>query len=256
MRVPVQMLINISLFTLIFGPLANVAVAQEFDSGQIATNIPVIDSDAKVGDILNEAEDGLVRSSNTYDKNIFGVIVENPSLVLNKEASDTKPVVSYGEALVNVSEKNGNIKRGDFITTSSTPGVGQKAIESGFILGKALEDLEGTEGKIRVFVNIQYRPLEARFSFGRILRVLTASLETPENLPEVLRYIFAILLGAGSFFFGFVYFGRSLRSGVEAIGRNPLAKNSIQLAMVLNLAGIFVLTASGIGLSLFIIFYL
>ena len=64
-----------------------------------------------------------------------------------------------------------------------------------------------------------------------------------------------MVLGGGAFVLGFVSFARSLRSGVEAVGRNPLAKSSIQLAMVLNLGGILTLTMAGIGLALFVIFY-
>ena len=42
---------------------------------------------------------------------------------------------------------------------------------------------------------------------------------------------------------------------IEAIGRNPLAKSSIQIAILLDLTGILVLTAAGVGLALFIILY-
>ena len=229
--------------------------AQELESGNIATNTPIVDKEAKAGDVLSKGEDGLIRSESPYDKNIFGVVVENPSIVLNKASSDTQPVISYGEVLVTVGNKNGNIKRGDFLTSSSVPGLAQKATESGFVLGRALEDMED-KSKIAVFVNIQYRNIEgAPPTFGRVFNFLASALERPENLPEVLRYLFAMVLGGGAFVLGFVSFARSLRSGVEAVGRNPLAKSSIQLAMVFNLGGILVLTLAGIGLALFVIFY-
>jgi hypothetical protein len=48
---------------------------------------------------------------------------------------------------------------------------------------------------------------------------------------------------------------RTLREGVIGISRNPLAKRSIQTAMVLNLIGISILTLAGIGLALFVILY-
>lgn len=256
MKVPAQMLINLSLTTLFLGVTPALAAAQEISSGQIASNLPVVDSQASPGDILTRVEDGLIRSKTGYDTNMFGVIVSNPAVVLNKATIDTQPVQSYGEVLLNVSSSNGEIKRGDFITSSNEPGVGQKAIESGFVIGKALEDLEEDTGQISVFVNIQFKPIESRFSPGRLLDILTTSLRNPENLPDLLRYLFAILIGVGAFLFGFFFFARSLRSGVDAIGRNPLAKTSIQVAMLLNLVGIFILTAAGVALSLFIILYL
>lgn len=229
--------------------------SQDIRSGQIASNIQIDDEGAKAGDILSKTRDGVVRSKKAYDKNLFGIVVENPSLVLNKAGNDIQPVISYGEVLVKVSDQNGSIKQGDLITSSSKTGVGQKATESGFVIGKALEDFTGSEGTIGVFVNIQYRVIEGKISFGNFFSIIGSNIAKSENLPEVLRYIFALIVGAGAFLLGFYTFGRSLRTGVEAIGRNPLAKTSIQLALVLNLLGVVALTVAGVGLALFIIFY-
>lgn len=231
------------------------AFGQEIRSGQIASNVEVNDSQTQTGDILTKSGDKLVRATRPLDSNLFGVVVENPSVVLNKETATTMPVISYGETLVRVNNKSGEIRQGDFITSSSDPGVGQKAIESGYVIGKALEDLNGQEGLVSAFVNIQYRNIEGRPTFGRIFSFLLTSLERPENLPEVLRYIFALIVGGGAFFLGFLSFVRSLRTGVEAVGRNPMAKTSIQVAMLANLIGITILTVAGVGLALFIIFY-
>jgi hypothetical protein len=231
------------------------AVSEELRSGQVASNVEVSDLDTQTGDILTKEGDEIVRASKAYDSSLFGVVVGTPSVVLNKETVTTLPVVSYGEALVRVSDKGGQVKQGDFITSSSDAGVGQKASDSGFVVGKALEDLGSGEALISVFVNIQYRNVEGRPTFGRIFSFLLTSLEKPENLPEVLRYLFALIVGGGTFFLGFLSFVRSLRSGVEAVGRNPMARTSIQVAMVLNLAGITILTAAGVGLALFIILY-
>jgi len=233
---------------------------EELKSGQIASNVEIADSQAAAGDILSKSEKGLVRASTPYDRNLFGVVVEDPSVVLNKASKNTLPVISYGETLVKVSSENGEVRRGDFITSSANPGVGQKAIESGFVIGKSLEDLtcdkdRPCQKQVGVFVNIQYRPIEGRPTFGRIFSFLASSLEKPENLPEVLRYLFALLFGGGAFLLGFLSIGRSLRSGVEAVGRNPLARTSIQIALAFNLAGIIILTVAGVTISLFIIFY-
>ena len=229
--------------------------SQEIRSGQIASNIKVDDEGAKAGDILSKTSDGVVRSKKAYDKNLFGIVVENPAIVLNKAGNDTQPVISYGEVLVKVSDKNGSIKQGDLITSSSKTGVGQKATESGFVIGKALEDVKDKEGIIGVFVNIQYRTVEGKLSLGKFFTLFGTSIAKTENLPEVLRYIFALIVGGGAFLLGFYTFGRSLRTGVEAIVRNPLAKTTIQLALVLNLLGVVALTVAGVGLALFIIFY-
>jgi hypothetical protein len=177
-------------------------------------------------------------------------------MVFGKETTSTLPVISYGETLVRVTNKNGEIKKGDFITSSNKPGVGQKATESGYVVGKALEDFNQEEGLILVFVDLHYLSFPQKTpSFSGILQEIFSALRIPQNVPEVLRYVFAILLGGISFIFGFIFFMRTLREGVIGISRNPLAKRSIQTAMVLNLIGISILTLAGIGLALFVILY-
>jgi len=258
MKIPAQILVTLGLAAGFLAGIPTVVQSVEPQSGEIARNLEVADSKAAAGDILSRSEVGLVRATTAYDPGLFGVVTENPSIVLNQATDKTLPVISYGEVLVNVSSKNGQVRRGDFVTSSSEAGVGQKATESGFVLGKALEDAACDKDEpcqISVFVNIQYRPVEGRPSFGRVFSFLASSMSKPENLPEVLRYFFALLLGGGAFFFGFLFFARSLRTGVEAVGRNPMAKTSIQVAMVFNLLGIFILTAAGVALALFIIFY-
>jgi hypothetical protein len=228
---------------------------EEINNGQIAVNTGIDDSQASAGDILSKREEGIFRTEVSYDKNMFGVVVSDPSVVLNTSGNGVVPIISYGEAIVNVSDRNGDILAGDFITSSTEPGLGQKSTESGFVVGKALENLNDSEGQIRVFVNIQHRTVEGPPSLGRVFSFLFSSLRSPENLPEVLRYLLALILGGGSFLLGFLSFVRALRAGIEAIGRNPLAKNQIQLALAFNLVGIVVLSVAGIGLALFIVFY-
>ena len=233
--------------------------AQDLTNGQIAKNLSVADSAAKTGDILSKSDKGLVRASTEYDGNIFGVIVSDPSLSLNQIGSGTFPVVSYGPTKVNVSDKNGAIKSGDFITSSKQAGVGEKATGSGEVLGKALENLSGHSGEISVFINIQDRTIETKASSGnaldRALNLFSSTLEKPSSFPIILRYLLAMILAGGSFLFGYLSVVRAMRNGLEAIGRNPLARGAIQAALVLNLAGIGIISSVGVGLALFIIFY-
>jgi len=222
----------------------------------IAKNLEVADSGARAGDIISKTEKGLFRSDIPYDSNIVGIVGKSPILVFGKPSAATLPIIFSGEALVRVSNINGEIKKRDFITSSKKPGVGQKATQSGFIIGKALEDFNQKEGLVKTEMNIKYVEITptkflSMSIFGRIMD----KLRKPQNIPEVLRYIFAVLLGGGSFFAGFFAFVRALQGGVEATGRNPLAKSSIRFAMILNLLGIMILTLAGLGLTFFIILY-
>lgn len=243
----------ISLFIFVFLPVFSCIVwAQKFS---IAAYYHVADLNIEAGDILVQTKEGLKKAKKPYDPNLFGVLIEKPAIALGKEATSTRPVLSYGIAEVKVSNINGAIKKGDFITSSNLPGVGQKATQSGFVLGRALEDFDQQEGKIKTFVEIQYLNLKKGGGIQETLKNIIGGFGRPENFPVVLRYIFALLVGGGSFFAGFVSFTKALRKGIEATGRNPLAKRSIRASLILNLIGIVILTLAGLGLALFVILY-
>lgn len=221
----------------------------------VAKNLEINDSEINVGDIISQSKEGFIKCKIPYDQNIIGVIGEKPILIFGRPSPTTFPVITLGETLVKVSNANGEIKKGDFITCSQKPGVGQKATESGFVVGKALEDLKQDEGLIRTEINIQYQSLISYPPPSAILGKIWELLGKPENFPKFLRYIFAIILGGGSFFSGFFFFVRALREGLEAMGRNPLARRSIQFGMIINLVAISLLTLAGLGLALFVIIY-
>jgi hypothetical protein len=225
---------------------------------QTAGYYPVVDKEAKVGDILAKSKEGLIRAKIPGDPNIFGVVVDSATIILHKKTPDSLLVATEGEVLVRVTNKAGEIKKGDFITSSDIPGVGQKMVQSGTALGRALENFNESEGTILVNLNIQYVSLPGGIEKPRLsdfFQLVVRNLERPENFPIVLRYIFALLIAAGSFLFGFFFSIRAMQRGVEAIGRNPLAKRSIQLAVILNLIGVIILTLAGLGIALFAILY-
>lgn len=228
---------------------------------QAASYLEVEDEKASPGDILVNATQGLVRASKPYDDRVFGVVVEEPVIGFYQPSTNTMPVVTEGAALLNVNTAAGEIEPGDYITTSAVPGQGQKAVKAGPVLGEALEPLDGGEGRVRATIGVKQvgGKLETQEGVkgvaGEITSNISEGLRNPKDFPELLRYLFAIVIGVSSFITGFVYFARALRQGVEAIGRNPLAKTSIRASMVLNLIGIVILTAAGMGLSLVLILY-
>jgi len=223
----------------------------------------VVQSDTKIqgGEIVSKtSSSSLILSSSSYDPNIFGVVaLENPIMLFNRPKENSFPIITYGEALVKVSNKNGKIKPGDFITSSEIPGVGQKALTSGMVLGKALEALDKEGGIIKVFVNPQYANIEEgkyqKVSLSTIFKQVAQEMSKPENIPQTLRYFIGAFLGLLSFLLGFFYIGRTIKKGVEGISRNPLARRAIFLAMLWNLVGIVIITLVGLALSIFVILY-
>lgn len=210
------------------------------------------------GDVICQENEMFVKCKNPYDQKIAGVIGENATLIFGKEREGSEILVYLGLARVKVSNSNGEIKKGDFLTSSKKAGFAQKATISGYVLGRALEDFSGEEGKILAQINIQYQQLTSetqKVSLYSLFKKILEQMGKGENLPQTLRYIFAIFLALISFLFGFLYFGRVLREEIAAIGRNPLAKGSIRTITILNLIGIAILTIAGLSLALFVILY-
>ena len=114
-------------------------------------------NDVEAGDIVaTDSEMKLIKA--TKDSNTtIGVISTNPTMKLESEINvDGQPIALAGIVYVKVNNENGAIKAGDFITASSTPGFGMKAVESATVIGKALEDLNNESGQIRIFVGLSY----------------------------------------------------------------------------------------------------
>src|SRR3989344_1143383 len=85
------------------------------------------DGGAIDGDILISTDQGLIRANKSYDNKLFGILQTKPLMVYKSDNSTDLPVQRSGVARVNVVTSNGPISYGDFITSSTTPGKGQKA---------------------------------------------------------------------------------------------------------------------------------
>ena len=110
----------------------------------------------------------LAKSTKAYESQIIGIVSESPNQVLGEglpdQFSNSIPVALVGRVPVKVSLENGTIKVGDFLTSSSIPGVAMKATKRGQIVGKALDNFDGGTangeqvkiGKVMTFVNLTW----------------------------------------------------------------------------------------------------
>lgn len=231
--------------------------AQNTSAGT-AVSIPIIDKNAKDGSIIISTPKGFALSSTTYDTNMYGVLVESPAIYLqNTSDPNSKSVTSSGKVYVLVSSINGNIKKNDFITTSTIAGVGQKATRNGMVLGTALDDYGSSNQKVTGKILVTVSPhFNASFADTKtnVLEVLrNASDPTTLTQATSLRYVVAAGIVLASFAIGFIYFGRVTSSGVEALGRNPLASRTIQLSLVFNLVLMIVIILVGLGIGYMIL---
>jgi hypothetical protein len=96
------------------------------------------------------------RTGESKDTDVAGVVSTDPAMVMAKER-DGVPVAMTGTAPVKVTMENGNIKPGDKLTSSSTPGKAMKCNEidkcTGALIGKALEPAEKS-GEIKMLISM------------------------------------------------------------------------------------------------------
>ncbi len=201
------------------------------------------------GDVVCNYTGEIKRCNMAYDGNIYGVYVAEPALALeNLSLTDAKTVATSGKAYVRVSDANGQVKKGDYVTSSDKEGVGQKATKSGYVMGTALEDAEVGESKVLVAIAAK-QAFVTLSTKGNLLETIKDAILSPTLTPLAsLRYILAAIMASAAFILGFWYFGRVAKSGVEAVGRNPLAGRLIQFSVILNL----ILTALIMGSGLLI----
>lgn len=249
----------ISLLSLIAICLSQalVSFAQNTSTG-VAIAVSVDQEGVGDGDLICSSTEGYRKCDTVSDSSMFGVVTDNPAVKFEVNGIDNpKFILTSGKAMVKVSTKNGNIKEGNYVTSSELAGVGQLATQNGFVLGTALADYEAKdpEGIDKILVLISIHPKvglgSTKSNLYQVIRQGTsgAILEPLDSF----RYLLAAIITIASFILGFLYFGRVARSGVEAIGRNPLASRVIQFNMILHIVMSIVIVLIGLALAYLIL---
>ena len=153
-------------------------VCSSVDSGGVAQNIDVIevvltelgadlaenyyttDDSIKPGHVVSldaTLPAGAKKSSRAYDANVLGIVSTAPGITLDDAIGlgfgRPVPVALVGRVPVKVTVENGPIGVGDFLTSSSTPGVAMRATKAGSIVGQALTEYGGEGvGSVLAFV--------------------------------------------------------------------------------------------------------
>lgn len=253
-----KLAILLVLFALIF---PSISFAQNFSLG-VSSYYP-IEGELNDGDIIVANEGKYERSSIKYQAGIVGIYIEKPSLELKPENTEgMRPVLSSGEAYMNVTTSNGPIKRNSYLTSSDIPGVAMLSSAKGNVVGNALEDYTESDpnkiGKIKVSIYVQDTNSSA-LAIGdeggiNLLDIFSASkLALYESPSESFKYIVAATVVIISFIFGFITFRKVAVKGVEAIGRNPLASKVIGVGILLNLIITVSIIIAGLVLAYFIV---
>ena len=247
------------VFSFILLSIVSVSVVKaQVSSSGVAITVPV-EGDLQSGQIICLDEGRYRACTTTYDSDMFGVVDDSPASVFEtiQEGENLRYVMQDGITAVQVTNAAGNIEEGDFVTTSNTVGVAEKATINGYVLGSALTsfsaDEPGAVGEILVAVNIH--PIATLSGTrGDLIQILRDGLSAPLFGPlESLRYILAALVVLIAFGLGFVYFGRVAKAGVEAMGRNPLASRKIQVTVAINVVITVAIVFSGLLLAYLIL---
>ena len=250
------------LFCLLFLFPAPFAFAQ--NTGESAATLGVANmvsisvKNVKDGSILSTSPKGAILSKIPYDSQVIGVVSRDAGIIFSTNADkNSVPVISQGIVYVLVSTQQGSIKKEDMITTSTMPGIGVKATNSGYVLGSAMEDYSSNDpkkiGKIAVNLSLHY--FNSRPSLAGTLTDLIkiALLPTNDAPAPIFKYIVAALVVLGSFALGFLSFGRTAAKGVEALGRNPAASATIHLGIIFNVGIVIAIILAGLVVAFFIL---
>lgn len=256
-----RILSAVGIIFVLSGVFAMGAKAQQIEdvSLGIANYIPISGENISDGDIVSSTEKGNILSKTPYDPLVIGVVTEKPAVSLNPETTEenTYPVAASGNVRVHVSSINGDIKVGDLVTSSEMPGVGMKANKTGYVIGRSLDNFSSKNpqevGTINVALNLHYSYSSARTQSSLKDIFNLSVLATYESPSAVFKYVVAGIVLILAFVLGVFSFGRVANTGIEALGRNPLAGKMIQFGIVVNVLITLAIVATGFGLAFLII---
>jgi len=199
---------------------------------------------------------------------MFGVTVaSNDAPITVTNDTQQSLVATSGRYEVLVSTQNGTINSGDYITISSSDGIGMKADRAAsYVIGKAVAPFDGTTS-LAGSTQVNGKSVQ----YGRVLADISARsspLITPTKSPSFLQSAaqsisghpvndLRIYLGLFLAFATTVIAGSLLYAGVHgsiiAIGRNPLSKGTIGGNMIkVVLIGLIVFLGGLFGVYLLI----
>jgi hypothetical protein len=202
---------------------------------------------------------------------ILGIVIPTASatIVLTPQNITQQQVLvaTAGSYKVLVSNQNGPINVGDFITVSAIAGVGMKAdANETEVIGKAAAVFSGTNNvlgsvslkdstgkqikvsvsEITIDMDISHNPLyqmSADYVPGFLSNVAIAVASKPVSVARI--YIATVILLITMLITGNMLYS-GVRSGMIAVGRNPLSKKSIIKSLIETVAAGLIIFVVGI----------
>lgn len=183
------------------------------------------------------------------DERMHGVVVGQNDAPFTLSSEEEKTfVATKGRFDVFVSNENGVVQVGDFITISRVSGIGMKAgEEEPYIIGKAISNFDGeagvlstTEiddagvqkkvaiGRIQVDIGVSGNPLlkPTRANLPGFLQKVAETVANKSPINPIRIYISLVVLIASTAVSAILLYS-GVKNGLISIGRNPLSKKSI-----------------------------
>ncbi len=224
------------------------AVAQGYSSDSSVQTGMIVSLDT------NDSQKVVPLSFNNITK-MLGVVVpaNNATITIGStNATHQVFVTNYGTHEVLVSNQNGPISVGDYVTISNIAGVGMKADgNESIVLGQASGNFNGTNNVVGTTVLTGVNGQKTTVSLGMVPVAISIAnnplAEGPKGLPAFLKKItkFAtnksvsalrvylsmfIVLAGVILAITIIYSG--VRNGLISLGRNPLAKKTISGSLI------------------------
>ncbi len=195
----------------------------------------------------------VIAASDKNMQGMYGVTVDRGQLSLTVESDlpNEVYVATSGTYQVLVSNQNGVIKSGDYVTLSAVDGIAMKAgtkDQQSMVLGRAAGNFDG---KTNVLGNVPLKDTNGSSAGTANIGLLSVAIDikpnpnvlsTKTNLPSwlqkvgqeiarkqvsPLRMYISIAVTGLTIIVALVVLYAGVRSAVTAIGRNPLSKKSI-----------------------------
>lgn len=257
-------IIAVIIFAIITILTTTLPVFAQKSSFTVSTDFQIEGSDVRRGMIVTNDGNRITISSKEYDPNMFGVVTDKPAISLGQKDVDgqTYPVATSGKVPVLVSNVNGLIQKGDYITSSSERGIGMKVTEPGRVLGIALESMSAeSQTHDLIMVSLNYETVSGD-SFNNSSSENTEysvhidgnnifTTNTGESIPilTLIKYISAGLIAVISFSGSIIYYIQISKKEVEALGRNPLASKIIHRNMFFHGLVMTVMCIGGLAMA-------
>lgn len=203
---------------------------------------------------------------------VLGVVVptSDAAIVLTPQSSSAQQVLvaTAGRYNVLVSNQNGPIKSGDYLTISSYAGIGMAAsVNQPEIVAQAAANFNGGSGTISTIsvkngqgksstVSIGSIPANVRLDPNPLYQKTANSLpgflnrlanDTANQPAQAVRIGLSAVVLVGTFIITASIFYSGVSSSVVAIGRNPLAKRSIDRRLLQAILTGLIIFTIGVG---------